>query len=106
MHIEDGGVRLVVGLLEPPLLAKTAVGKDIGAPADNFAKHRVESGIETKLTLAAADAVLMAIHDYAEAETVRMAATNPPKNSFAQIDGRGVKERQAGLAEAQARMAG
>jgi hypothetical protein len=48
----------------------------------------------------------MAIYDYAEAEAVRMAATNPPKNSFAQIDGWGVKEQQAGLAEAQARMAG
>jgi len=107
MHIEDGGVGLVLGLFEPRWLAKTALGKDIGALAAKFAKHRVESGIEKKLaeTLAAGDAVLMAIYDYVDADAVRKAVTNSPKTSFADIDGKSVKELKAGLAKAQAGMA-
>ena len=108
MHIEDGGVGLVVGLFEPGWLAKTALGKDIGALAAKFGKHRAESGIEKKLaeTLAAGDAILMAVYDYDDADAVRKAVVNSPKTSFAEIDGKSVKDLKAGLAQAQAGMAG
>ena len=106
MHIEEGGEGLVVGLFEPRWLAKTALGKDVGALATKFGKHRADSGIQKKLneTLGAGDAVLMAIYDYDDAGAVRKAVTNSPKTSFAEIDGKSVKDLKAGMAEAQAGM--
>jgi uncharacterized membrane protein len=106
MHIEEGGVGLVVGLLEPRWLAKTALGKDVGTLATKFGKHRADSGIQKKLneTLGAGDAVLMAIYDYDDAGAVRKAVTNSPKTSFAEIDGKSVKDLKAGMAAAQAGM--
>lgn len=119
MHIEDsseqvaeggktgGAVGVVVGLLEPRWLAKTGVGAHLGALVAKFEKNRVESGIEKKLneTLAEGDALLLAIYDYKDADAVRKAVTNSPKTSFADIDGKSVKDLKAGLAEAQAGMA-
>ena len=72
-----------------------------------FAKHRVESGIEKKLdeTLPAGATSMIAIYDYKDADAARKAVTNSPKTSFADIDGKSVKELKAGLAEAQAGMA-
>jgi uncharacterized membrane protein len=108
MHIEDGGTGIVLGLLEPSWLAKTSIGKGIGSLAGKFGTHRAESGIEKKLaeTLAAGDALLMAIYDLSDADAVRKAVTNSPKTSFAEIDGKSVKDLKAGMAEAQAGMAG
>ena len=59
MHIEEGGEGLVIGLLEPRWLAKTALGRDVGALATKFGKQRADSGIEKKLneTLGAGNAV-------------------------------------------------
>ena len=96
----------MVGLFEPRWLAKTALGKDVGALATKFGKHRADSGIQKKLneTLGAGDAVLMAIYDYDDAGAVRKAVTNSPKTSFAEIDGKSVKDLKAGLAKAQAGM--
>jgi uncharacterized membrane protein len=120
MHIEEagdhlvrhgaeliGGAGLVVGLFAPPLLAATAIGAGIGGLLAKFAKHRVESGIEEKLkeTLPDGAATLIAIYDCKDADAVRAAVANSPKTSFADIDGKSVKELKAGLAEAQAGMA-
>ncbi len=76
------------------------------ALAAKFGKHRADSGIQKKLneTLGARDAVLMAIYGYDDAGAVRKAVTNSPKTSFAEIDGRSVKDLKAGLAKAQAGM--
>lgn len=106
MHIEEGGEGLVVGLLEPRWLAKTALGRGVGALAAKFGKQRADSGIEKKLneTLGAGNAVLMAIYDHGDAGAVRKAVTNSPKTSFAEIDGKSVKDLKAGLAQAQAGM--
>ena len=119
MHIEEagdhvarrgaeivGGVGLVVGLFAPPLLLATAVGAGVGGLLGKFAKHRVESGIEKKLeeTLPDGAATLIAIYDYKDAQAIRDAVANSPKRSFADIDGKSVKELKAGLAAAQAGM--
>ena len=103
-----GGVGLVVGLFAPPLLAATAVGAGAGALLAKFAKHRVESGIEQKLkeVLPAGAATLIAIYDHAGADAAHGAVTNAAKTSVAEIDGKSVKELKAGLAEAQAGLAG
>ena len=121
MHIEEagdhlvrkgaaivGGVGLVVGLFAPPLLAATAVGVGAGALLAKFAKHRVESGIEKQLNevLPAGAATLIAIYDHTDADAVHEAVANAAKTSVAEIDGKSVKELKAGLAEAQAGMAG
>ena len=121
MHIEEagdhlvrhgaeivGGVGLVVGLFAPPLLAATAIGAGVGGLLAMFGKHRVESGIEEKLkeTLPAGAATLIAIYHYEDAHAVHEAVTNSPKTSFADIDGKSVRELKAGLAEAQAGMSG
>ncbi len=108
MHIEEGGEGLVVGLFEPSWLAKTSFGKGVGSLAAKFGQHRFDSGIEKKLdeTLGAGDAILMAIYDYDDADAVRKAVTNSPKTSFAEIDGKSVKDLKAGMAKAQAGMSG
>ena len=103
-----GGVGLVVGLFAPPLLAATAVGAGAGALLAKFAKHRVESGIEPQLkeVLPAGAATLIAIYDHTGARAVRGAVVNAAKTSVAEIDGKSVEELKAGLAEAQAGLAG
>jgi uncharacterized membrane protein len=103
-----GGAGLVVGLFAPPLLAATAVGAGVGALAGKFAKHRVASGIETKLddTLPAGSAALIAIYDHGDGDAVAQAIPNAIKTSIAVIDGASAKELKAGLAEAQAGMGG
>src|SRR6476659_9523439 len=47
-----GGVRLVVGLFAPPLLAATAVGAAGGGLVGKFAKHRLKNGIGEKMDAA------------------------------------------------------
>jgi len=103
-----GGVGLVVGLLAPPLLATTAVGAAGGAVAGRFAKHRLESGIGDKMdaALPPGSGGVMAVYDADGASAVEQAVANAVKTSVAHIDGASAKELKAGLAEAQAGMAG
>jgi uncharacterized membrane protein len=103
-----GGVGLVVGLFAPPLLAATAVGAAVGGVAGRFAKHRLESGIGEKMdaALPPGSGGLIAVYDSGGAAIVDQALANAVKKSVAQIDGDSAKELKAGLAEAQAGMAG
>jgi hypothetical protein len=103
MNIEEGGVGLVAGLFEPSWLAKTSFGNGLGALAAKFGQHRFDSRIAKKRneTLAAGDAVSVAIYDYDDADAV----TNSLKTSSADIDGNSVKDLKAGMAEAEAGMA-
>jgi uncharacterized membrane protein len=103
-----GGVGLVVGLLAPPLLATTAVGAAAGGVAGKFAKHRLESGIGEKMdaALPPGSGGVMAVYDADGAPAVADALANAVKTSVAHIDGASAKELKAGLAEAQAGMAG
>jgi uncharacterized membrane protein len=103
-----GGVGLVVGLLAPPLLATTAVGAAVGGVAGKFARHRLESGIGEKMdaALPPGSGGVMAVYDTAGASAVKNALANAVRTSVAHIDGASAKELKAGLAEAQAGMAG
>jgi uncharacterized membrane protein len=103
-----GGVGLVVGLLAPPLLATTAVGAAAGGVAGKFARHRLESGIGEKMdaALPPGSGGVMAVYDADGAPAVAQALANAVKTSVARIDGASAKELKAGLAEAQAGMAG
>jgi len=103
-----GGVGLVVGLLAPPLLATTAVGAAAGGVAGKFARHRLESGIGEKMdaALPPGSGGVLAVYDADGAPAVDKALANAVKKSVARIDGASAKELKAGLAEAQAGMAG
>jgi arylsulfatase len=103
-----GGVGLVVGLFAPPLLAATAVGVVAGAAVGKFAKHRLESGIAEKMdsALPVGAGGVIAVYDADGADAVDKALVNAIKKSVAHIDGASAKELKAGLAEAQAGMAG
>jgi arylsulfatase len=103
-----GGVGLVVGLFAPPLLAATVVGGAVGGVIGKFAKHRIESGLEEKMgaALPPGSAGVVAIYDRAKTDTVNTALASAVRKSVAHVDGRGAKELKAGLAEAQAGMAG
>ena len=103
-----GGVGLAVGLLAPPLLATTVVGAAGGGVASTFAKHRLESGIGEKMdaALPPGSGGVMAVYDADGASAVDNALANAVKKSVARIDGASAKELKAGLAEAQAGMAG
>jgi len=103
-----GGVGLVVGLLAPPLLATTVVGAAVGGVAGKFARHRLESGIGEKMdaALPPGSGGVMAVYDADGASAVDNALANAVKKSVARIDGASAKELKAGLAEAQAGMAG
>ena len=103
-----GGVGLVVGLLAPPLLATTAVGAAVGGVAGKFARHRLESGIGEKMdaALPPGSGGVMAVYDTAGASAVKNALANAVRTAVAHIAGASAKELKAGLAEAQAGMAG
>jgi uncharacterized membrane protein len=103
-----GGVGLVVGLFAPPLLAATAVGAAAGGLVGKFAKHRLTSGIGEKMdaALPPGSGGVMAVYDADGGPAVQNALANAVNTSVARIDGMSAKELKAGLAEAQAGMAG
>src|SRR5947199_1107761 len=103
-----GGVGLAVGLFAPPLLAATVVGGAVGGVVGKFARHRVESGLEEKMgaALPPGSAGIVAIYDRAKTDTVNATLASAVRKSVAQVDGGGAKGLKAGLAEAQAGMAG
>jgi uncharacterized membrane protein len=103
-----GGVGLVVGLFAPPLLAATAIGAVAGGVTGKFAKHRLESGIGEKMdaALPPGSGGVIAVYDSDDAAAVDDALANAVKKSVAQIDGTSANDLKAGLAEAQAGMAG
>jgi uncharacterized membrane protein len=103
-----GGVGLALGLLAPPLLATTAIGAAAGGVAGKFARHRLESGIGEKMdaALPPGSGGVLAVYDADGASAIENALANAVKTSVAHIDGASAKELKAGLAEAQAGMAG
>ncbi len=103
-----GGVGLVVGLFAPPLLASAVVGGAAGALIGKFARHKVESGLSEKLSavLPPGTAGLIAIYDRRKAEVVDKTLVSAVRKSIAEVDGSGVKELKAALAQAQAGMGG
>jgi uncharacterized membrane protein len=103
-----GGVGLAVGLLAPPLLASVVIGGAAGALIGKFARHRVESGLEDKMggALPPGTAGIVAIYDRSKGTIVDSALASAVRKSVAQVDGHGVKQLKAALADAQAGMGG
>jgi arylsulfatase len=97
-----GGVGLLVGLFAPPMLASVAVGAAAGAVIGKFAKHKLESGLESKLgeNLKPGTAVILAIVRESEALAAERALADSPARSVAAIDGDGLSDLKEALAEA------
>ncbi len=97
-----GGVGLVVGLLSPPLLASIVVGGAAGGLVGKFAKHRVESGLESGLgeKLKPGSAAIIAVIDDEDRLAAEQALAGSPAKSVAGMDKHGVKGLKDALAEA------
>ena len=102
------GVGLVIGLFAPPLLAAGVAGAALGGLAGKFARHRLQSGIGTKLddALPPGTAGVIAIYEHEGADAVARTLGNAIRTSVAQIDKASAKELKAGLEEASAGLAG
>jgi uncharacterized membrane protein len=103
-----GGVGLALGLLAPPLLASVVVGGAVGDLVGKFTKHKIDSGLGDKLgaALPPGSAGIVAIYDRSKPDLVNAALVSAVRKSAAQIDGGGIKDLKAALAEAQGGMGG
>jgi arylsulfatase A-like enzyme/uncharacterized membrane protein len=97
-----GGVGVLVGLAAPPLLASVAVGAAAGGLVGKFAKHRLDSGLETGLgeKLKPGMAAILAIVADRDRLVVELALSGSPAKSVAQMDERGITGLKSALAEA------
>ena len=97
-----GGVGLVVGLFSPPMLASIVVGAAAGGLIGEFARHRMDSGIEKDLgsKLQPGTAVIICVADGNDRLAAERALAGSPAKSVAPMDKKGVEELKAALAEA------
>ena len=88
--------------LRSALLASIAVGAAAGGLIGRFAKHRVESGMETGLgdKLAPGTAAIVAMIDDDDRLAAERALAGTPAKSVAQMDKKGVRGLKDALAEA------
>jgi uncharacterized membrane protein len=102
------GVGLAIGLLAPPLLASVVVGGAVGHVVGKFTKHKIDSGLGDKLgaALPPGSAGIVAIYDRTKTDTVNTTLVSAVLKSAAEIDGDGIKDLKAALAEAQGGMGG
>ncbi len=91
-----GGVGFLVGLAAPPLLGAVAVGAAGGAIVGKFAKHKVESGIESGLgeKLKPGTAAILATVREQDRLAAERAMADSPAKSVAVVD-EGLKEALA-----------
>ena len=97
-----GGVGLVVGLFAPPLLGSIVVGAAAGGLIGRFAKHQVDSGMETGLgdKLAPGTAAIVAMVDDDDRLAAERALAGTPAKSVVTMDKKGVRGLKGALAEA------
>ena len=97
-----GGVGVLVGLAAPPLLAATAVGAAAGGIVGKFAKHKVDSGLESGLgeKLKPGTSAIVAIVAEADRLAAEQALAASPAKSVAPMDKHGFKGLKDALAEA------
>ena len=93
-----GGVGAVVGLFSPPLLASAVVGAAAGGVAGAFARHRVESGIQTGIgeQLPPGSAGIIAVVNHADRLAAEQALPGSPMKSVAQMEHHSRGRAQAG----------
>ena len=97
-----GGVGVVVGLFSPPLLASAVVGAAAGGVAGAFARHRVESGIETGIgeQLPPGSAGIVAVIDDTDRLAAEQALPGSAMKSAAAMERRSLGALKEALATA------
>jgi arylsulfatase len=102
-----GGVGLVVGLFNPPLLASVAVGAAAGGIVGKFADHKLKSGLESKIgdALKAGTALVITVIESASRLPAEEALPGSPAKSVVELDDDGVRDLTAGLAQAMGKFA-
>ena len=97
-----GGVGAVVGLFSPPLLASVVVGAAAGGVAGAFARHRVESGIQTGIgeQLPPGSAGIIAVVNHADRLAAEQALPGSPMKSVAQMEHHSIGALKDALATA------
>ena len=97
-----GGVGLVVGLFSPPLLGSIVVGAAAGGLVGRFARHKVDTGMETGLgdKLAPGTAAIVAMVDDDDRLAAERALAGTPAKSVVAMDKEGVRGLKDALAEA------
>ena len=97
-----GGVGLLVGLFAPPLLASVVVAGAVGGLAGKFVKHRIDSGIESKMgqTIPEGTAGIITLVAHTDTPGVKEALPGVFTCSVTPVDGDGVKALKQGLVEA------
>ncbi|HUW04175.1 MAG TPA: arylsulfatase [Acidimicrobiales bacterium] len=97
-----GGVGVLVGLAAPPLLASVAVGAAAGGIVGQFAKHKLESGLEEGFgeNLKPGMAAVVTIIDVDDRLLAEQALAGSPAKSVAAIEGKGLSGLKDALGEA------
>ena len=96
-----GGVGLLVGLFNPPLLGSIVVGAAAGGLIGRFMHHKVETGMESGLgdKLKEGQAAIIAMID-SEDRLAAESVNSTPAKSVVQMDKKGVRGLKEALAEA------
>ena len=97
-----GGVGVLVGLLSPPMLASIAVGGAVGGLVGKFAGKQVDTGLEAAMSekLPPGGAMVIAIVDQDHRLDAERALGGTPARSRVEMDGTGLRDLKASLAEA------
>ena len=97
-----GGVGVLVGLFAPPMVASVVVGGAVGGLVGKFAKKKVDSGLEEGLAdkLPPGGAMIIAIVDEEHRLEAERALDGTPARSLVTMDGAGLSDLKASLAEA------
>lgn len=96
-----GGVGVLVGLAAPPMLGAVAVGAAAGGIVGKFAKHKVDSGLESALgeNLKPGTATIIAMVDHDDLLAAERVISTVAKSVVA-MDKKGVKGLKESLASA------
>ncbi|HEX5949563.1 MAG TPA: sulfatase-like hydrolase/transferase [Actinomycetota bacterium] len=97
-----GGVGVLVGLAAPPLLASIALGAAAGGLVGRFAKHKLDTGLESGLgeRLKPGMAAILAIVEREDRLAAELALPGSPAKSLVEMDERGLRGLKDALGEA------
>ncbi|HEU4528309.1 MAG TPA: sulfatase-like hydrolase/transferase [Actinomycetota bacterium] len=97
-----GGVGVLVGLAAPPLLASVALGAAVGGLVGRFAKHKLDTGLESGLgeRLKPGMAAILAIVEREDRLAAELALPGSPAKSLVEMDERGLRGLKDALGEA------